>query len=309
MSNNSPDTDVSDMDYKIPPFLIPATDITRLEPFYNGSGGLGDVWKCSMSVSAKSVKSTKSKESAKSELVAVKSIRIIESNDEALVTKARRAIRKEAYVWILLSHDRILPLKGVTEGFGKLPALVAPWMENGSLNDYLRREHSKLSGHQKLELIQEVAAGLSYLHVDVHEEGIVHGDLTGTNVLVDGSGHIRLADFGLSIILSRADSITFSSCHVGNMRWMAPDVLALDMPTKMGDIYSYGCVALQVFSGHQPYEGLKSVFAVTMAMTQGRAPFAVMNEDGLDERLTSGCFKTAEERLTIQDIMGILGLQ
>jgi serine/threonine protein kinase len=65
---------------------------------------------------------------------------------------SHQRIRREVNVWIRLSHDNILPLEGVTEGFGPLPALVTPWMENGSLNDYLRRE-VHLSEKKKLTMV------------------------------------------------------------------------------------------------------------------------------------------------------------
>ena len=75
-----------------------------------------------------------------------------------------------------------------------------------------------------------------------------------TNILVDGDGNLRLADFGLSMVLAESQNATFNSMHPGNMRWMAPEFVdfALDAeeseqkPTKAGDIYSYGCVMLQV---------------------------------------------------------------
>ncbi|KAG2134520.1 kinase-like domain-containing protein [Suillus clintonianus] len=293
MGYNLPETKVHAVNFKIEPIFIPTTALQKLEQYPNGSGGLGDVWKCSFS--------------AQSEPVAVKSIRVPQSTDEELVAKAGTRIRREAYVWIKLSHDRILPFKGVTEGFGPLPALVSPWMKNGSLNEYIRLKYSELSDHQKLVIIQEVASGLSYLH----REGVVHGDLTGTNVLVGGDGHVCLADFGLSMILAQAENTTFNSCHPGNVRWMDPEVLDAqdEQPTESGDVYSYGCVALQVLSGKQPYEKLKSVFSVMSAMAKGQQPFVDMKKDGFDGKLSSGCFKKpANLRLTIHQVTGILGL-
>jgi hypothetical protein len=73
----------------------------------------------------------------------------------SLMAYTPQRIRREAYVWILLEHDHILPLEGVTviEELGPLPALVAPWMEGGSLNDYLEREFSGLSDPRKRELV------------------------------------------------------------------------------------------------------------------------------------------------------------
>ncbi|KAG1728741.1 kinase-like domain-containing protein [Suillus paluster] len=278
--------------FKVEPPNIPATTIQRLEQFANGSGGLGDVWKCSMSTQSET------------RTVAVKSIRVPHTSDIELVKRTCKRIRREAYVWIKMSHDHILPFEGVTEDFGPLPALVSPWMENGSLNDYLRREFSKLSDHRKLELIQQVASGLSYLH----GRDIVHGDLTGTNVLVDSSGRLRLADFGLSIILAEAENTTFNSCHPGNTRWMAPEALGDEKPTKAGDIYSYGCVMLQIFSGKKPYETIKSAFAVMSAVFEGREPFDGIQSYGVYGQLSTRCLnRISAERPTIDHIMQVLG--
>jgi serine/threonine protein kinase len=73
----------------------------------------------------------------------------------SLIIFAPQRICREAYVWITLSHDHILPFLGITMSydFGSLPALVSPWMENRSLNDYLKREFPQLSDHRKLELV------------------------------------------------------------------------------------------------------------------------------------------------------------
>jgi hypothetical protein len=63
-------------------------------------------------------------------------------------------------VWARLSHENILPLEGLTEGYGPLPALVVPWMENGSLNTYLTRV-VELSRDNKLDMV-----GILYLRTE-----------------------------------------------------------------------------------------------------------------------------------------------
>ena len=74
-----------------------------------------------------------------------------------------------------------------------------------------------------------------------------------TNVLIDGSGNVLIADFGLSLVAAEAGNLTFCSVQTGNNRWMAPEFLTYTddpesplKPTKPGDIYSFGCVMLQV---------------------------------------------------------------
>jgi serine/threonine protein kinase len=65
-------------------------------------------------------------------------------------------IRREAYVWINLKHANILKLHGIVEGFGPLPALVSPWMENGSLDSYLK-QHTTPSKVEALKMVSTVS--------------------------------------------------------------------------------------------------------------------------------------------------------
>ncbi|KAJ8590706.1 kinase-like protein [Rhizopogon salebrosus TDB-379] len=302
------------VDFKIDPTFIDSTTITKLDTFAHGSGGVGDVWKCSMSTP-----------SGPCIIVAVKCIRVPKADDEELIQKTGKRIRREAYIWITLSHDHILPFLGITmrDDFGRLPALVSPWMENKSLGDYLKR-FPKLPDCQKLELIQQVAAGLRYLH---EEKDIVHGDLTGTNVLVDGSGKLCFADFGLSMVLTEAGNMTFNSMHPGNARWMAPEFITPDFgledseedseiqlpsqkPTKAGDIYSFGCVMLQILSGKQPYARLQTVEHVSGAITLGRAPFNTVqiNMNESHRQLSLQCLsRKPEGRPSIIQVTTTLG--
>jgi len=251
-------------------------------------------------------------------LVAVKSIRVPQSDDKDLLYKTGRKIRREAHVWIKLEHKHILPLEGIVEGFGLLPALVSPWMEKGSLNYYLKSTFTQLSDRRKLELIQQVVAGLSYLHGNQ----IVHGDLTGTNIFVDGSGSLLLADFGLSLLLVEAENATFSSLHPGNTRWMAPEFVAPNIqysegelpqqkPTKAGDIYSFGCVMLQILSGKEPYGWIKAAQQVIGAIMLGWEPFrGAINMTAINRQLSSQCLsKEPEGRPSIIDITTVVGRQ
>jgi len=160
-----------------------------------------------------------------------------------------------------------------------------------------------------------------------------------THVLVDGPGNIRIADFGLSMLLAEAGNEAFGSVQTGNTRWMAPEFLEFDFedggdsqlsrkPTKPGDIYSFGCVMLQVrwfvmipnsttflpwskiLSGKEPYERISNTTQVMSAIAKGYGPFRGveihMNETHRD--LSSQCLtKEPERRPSIVDITDIVG--
>jgi serine/threonine protein kinase len=94
----------------------------------------------------------------------------------------------------------------------------------------------------------EIAQGLAYLH----SQDIIHGDLRGTNILVDDKGHACLADFGLAVF-SNATLANQSSQHGGSVRWMGPELLypqscGLEnfQRTFANDVYSFACVCIEV---------------------------------------------------------------
>ncbi|OAX32260.1 kinase-like protein [Rhizopogon vinicolor AM-OR11-026] len=104
---------------------------------------------------------------------------------------------REIHLWLKLQDENVVPLLGVADGFGSLPALVSPWLENGALTAYLQHEYEMLSYGRKFALLVDVAHGLQYLH----SQDIIHGDLSGDDVLIDRSGKASLINFGLSALL------------------------------------------------------------------------------------------------------------
>ncbi|KAG1733116.1 kinase-like domain-containing protein [Suillus lakei] len=217
--------------------------------------------------------------------VAVKTIRIADIRNEAAVEKAKKRLRREVAVWIKLKHAHVLTLHGTVSGFGQLPALVSTWMHNGALHGYLER--TSLTMEQKLKLLKQVVDGLRYLH----EHDIIHGDLTSTNVMIDHDGNAFLADFGLSVALAEGDRSYYNSYSSGAVRWLAPELIGspesesitdvrdsdidFPKPNSQSDIFSLGCIMLQVFAGKLPFWWLKHVQHVFSAQSQRIEPYRV----------------------------------
>ena len=83
---------------------------------------------------------------------------------------------RELETWRKLRHPQILPLYGICCNPGwevATPALIAPWMEFGDSESYLKR----FPNARRMPLVQDVVAGLEYMH----SLGIVHGDLKGVH--------------------------------------------------------------------------------------------------------------------------------
>ncbi|KAG2065500.1 kinase-like protein [Suillus decipiens] len=211
--------------------------------------------------------------------VAVKVFRLPPKNSEDM-KKLIRKLRQEVFVWQELEHSHILPLYGTTGKFGPIPALVCPWMKEGSLQQYLETMWQKSSPpkmHRLFTLLFQVVLGLQYLH----HKNIIHGDLMPPNVLIDENGNALLADFGLSRLLADHETSFFRSHAPGAIRWAAPEIIPLDpempdekvsKPNKASDIYSFGCIMMQVLSGKSPYYDMLKEPQVTVAKYQGTLP-------------------------------------
>ncbi|KIJ61064.1 hypothetical protein HYDPIDRAFT_189691 [Hydnomerulius pinastri MD-312] len=186
-----------------------------------------------------------------------------------VLREAGERLVHEARVWHSLKHENILLLLGV--GYLEselLPVLVSPWMENGSLDEYLKQV--SLTTRAEVQLLSQIIMGLEYLH----SKGVTHCDLTSFNVLINQDGRALLSDFGLS--RSERFSDTAPQFKFGATRWAAPEFFAAlgdpPSPTFASDMYSFGCVMLQVVTGKQPYHWLPKQDEVIWMKERGQSP-------------------------------------
>ncbi|KAF7982525.1 hypothetical protein HWV62_28142 [Athelia sp. TMB] len=182
--------------------------------------------------------------------IAVKMLKLYErSNMDDFLKKFAR----EAVMWRQLSHANVLPFFGVYR-LGSNPerlCFACTWMKNGTLSSFLLNEAPE---SDCVTLALDVAQGLEYLH----SLDLVHADLKSNNILVSDAGRACLADFGLTIVVDPMFSATSGSAF-GLNRWTAPEMLPfgdippLLRPNEMCDIYSFGMVCYEMFSGHIPF--------------------------------------------------------
>ncbi|KAL0578824.1 Rho guanine nucleotide exchange factor, partial [Marasmius crinis-equi] len=233
------------------PKCLAIQNVKKFGEFPIDAGGFGEVWKGTVGESTQPV--------------CLKIMKIYRDSD---VEKTSKEYLREAILWRQLKHPNVLPFLGIYQLEQQQLCLISPWMQQGNLLQFLRATRRKDVDYYTL--VYDVAAGLSHLHT----KKIVHSDLKGVNILMTDSLRACLGDFGLSRVAdTRGLKITSTTRSCGTGRWLAPELLLENGGTsKASDIYAYGCVCYEIFTGQHPFPELPNEAAVALAVNQGKRP-------------------------------------
>lgn len=173
--------------------------------------------------------------------------------DEELV----RLFVREARILSELRHPGIVSvLDFAVEGDAYLMALeYVHGYHAGHWLKYLRRKRETFEPALAIHVVIKVLDALSYVHGRLDEHGrplgIVHRDVSPSNVLIDVEGRVRLVDFGVARIGSD-DTATSDSGGVtikGKFAYLAPELLRGEPPSIASDVFACGVVLHELLSG------------------------------------------------------------
>ncbi|KAL3138629.1 hypothetical protein ABBQ32_006391 [Trebouxia sp. C0010 RCD-2024] len=163
--------------------------------------------------------------------------------------------------------------------------LLLEYCDKGSLQDgieqgWFRRPPIKTAPVAAPDLgsilltAQEIAAALAYLH----SLDVLHGDLTGSNILLTSSCKdsraftVKVADFGLS---RQAESQTVDTDTYGTVTHMPPELLMEGKLTKSADVYAFGVLLWEMYTGEKPFAGMRHaqiIYHVTTLLAHPQFP-------------------------------------
>jgi serine/threonine protein kinase len=217
------------------------------------------------------------------------------------------AVEREITILQTLRHPRILILMGVCRD---LPAamgtvgLLTELMERGSLYRVLHNTSAEAVAQRptshatRLRICADIADGMRFLH----ESGVLHRDLTSRNVLVDGEGRCKIADFGLSTF--RDMTATQTAGVQATPAWTAPEVMTgAARFSAASDVYSFGVICWEVFSGAVPWQDVFHPMVLLNAVgIQGQRLPVPENCPVAVGELLQHCFGVADARPTFRAI-------
>uniref|UniRef100_A0A2P2MTC6 non-specific serine/threonine protein kinase n=1 Tax=Rhizophora mucronata TaxID=61149 RepID=A0A2P2MTC6_RHIMU len=183
-----------------------------------------------------------------------------------------------------LNHKNIVKYLGSLKTKSHL-FIILEYVENGSLANIIKpNKFGPFPESLVAVYIAQVLEGLVYLH----EQGVIHRDIKGANILTTKEGLVKLADFGVATKLTEADVNTHSV--VGTPYWMAPEVIEMSGVCASSDIWSVGCTVIELLTCVPPYYDLQPMPALFRIVQDDHPPLPDSLSADISDFLRQ-CFK------------------
>ncbi|XP_041716728.2 ephrin type-A receptor 7 isoform X5 [Coregonus clupeaformis] len=239
--------------------------------------------------------------------------------------KQRRDFLCEASIMGQFDHPNVIHLEGVVTR-GKPVMIVIEYMENGSLDAFLRKHDGQFTVIQLVGMLRGIAAGMRYLS----DMGYVHRDLAARNVLVNSNLVCKVSDFGLSRVIDDDPEAVYTTTgkmqDIMNLiftpatdlhfteqggkipvRWTAMEAIQYRKFTSASDVWSYGIVMWEVMSyGERPYWDMSNQDVIKAIEEGYRLPAPMDCPPGLHQLMLDCWQKDRADRPKFDQIVGIL---
>ncbi|KAM4633122.1 ephrin type-A receptor 7 isoform 3-T3 [Polymixia lowei] len=229
--------------------------------------------------------------------VAIKTLKV------GYTEKQRRDFLCEASIMGQFDHPNVVHLEGVVTR-GKPVMIVIEYMENGSLDSFLRKHDGQFTVIQLVGMLRGIAAGMRYLS----DMGYVHRDLAARNILVNSNLVCKVSDFGLSRVIDDDPEAVYTTTG-GKIpvRWTATEAIQYRKFTSASDVWSYGIVMWEVMSyGERPYWDMSNQDVIKAIEEGYRLPAPMDCPPGLHQLMLDCWQKDRAERPKFDQIVGIL---
>ncbi|WFD41694.1 mitogen-activated protein kinase kinase kinase [Malassezia psittaci] len=205
------------------------------------------------------------------EMIAVKQVELPRTSADRDSSRQRdvvAALRSEIETLKDLDHPNVVTCLGFEQTSDTL-SIFLEYVPGGSIGSCLRK-HGKFDEDTVSSFLNQTLHGLAYLH----KQGILHRDLKADNLLVDFQGTCKISDFGT---VRRSDDIYSNVENMslqGSIFWMAPEVVGLSRKgySAKVDIWSLGCVVLEMLAGRRPWSDEEAIQAMFKLGAERRAP-------------------------------------
>ncbi|NP_001397551.1 serine/threonine-protein kinase PLK4 isoform 4 [Mus musculus] len=156
-------------------------------------------------------------------------------------------VQNEVKIHCQLKHPSVLELYNYFED-NNYVYLVLEMCHNGEMNRYLKNRMKPFSEREARHFMHQIITGMLYLH----SHGILHRDLTLSNILLTRNMNIKIADFGLATQLNMPHEKHYTLC--GTPNYISPEIATRSAHGLESDIWSLGCMFYTLLIGRPPFD-------------------------------------------------------
>ncbi|KAI3809198.1 hypothetical protein L1987_25168 [Smallanthus sonchifolius] len=239
------------------------------------------------------------------------------------LVKSQEDFEREVRKLGKIHHQNLVALEGYY-WTPSLQLLIYEYVSGGNLYKHLHEHEdgnrSSLTWNERFNIILGIAKSLAHLH----HLNIIHYNLKSSNILMDGLGEPKVADFGLARLLPMLDRYVLSSKIQSALGYMAPEFACKTVKiTEKCDVYGFGVLVLEIVTGRRPVEYMEDDVVILCDMVRGALEEGRVDEC-VDERLQGkfpaeeaipvvklGLFCTSQvpsNRPDMAEVVNILGL-
>ncbi|KAK8897931.1 hypothetical protein M9Y10_000164 [Tritrichomonas musculus] len=223
-----------------------------------------------------------------------------EINDEFIFKEELNLtyLRREICFLIHLKNKFLMKFVGFNFDVGKPLWIVSEHISGGDLFKANKRETNPLTSYQKTKIALEIAQGMEYLH----SNRIIHRDLKTSNILIDSNDNSpKISDFGFS-----KTNISLSMTKgVGTPNYMAPEVIEGKNYSFGADVFSFGMILWELYSGDHPYMWPKRMRRYK-SLKQIKLPYSKPIHDDLNQLIAKCIDFTPSKRPSFKQIIEMM---
>ncbi|HET8712777.1 MAG TPA: protein kinase [Gemmatimonadales bacterium] len=195
--------------------------------------------------------------------VAIKLLPPAKASDPRL----RERFLREARTAAKLSHPNVIPIHAVEE-IDQFVFFAMAYVEGETLTERVQRR-GPLAPSDGSRLLRDVAWALAYAHT----QGVIHRDVKPDNILLENTGRVLVADFGIAGVVDGAASLTTGEI-VGTPEFMSPEQALGEAVDARSDLYSLGVVGYFALSGTLPFEAEQATEVLAKQVTEPAPPLS-----------------------------------